>query len=785
MQGQTSSAVSRPGDAASSRWPAVLTIAAALAMPGGPVAAQESRPERAASQQLAQAEARHDFSIAPQPLRSALVEFGSQSGLQVSYPSELAGNLRSPGVSGQLTPTVALQRLLAGTGLSHRFTGPTTVTLEKAPAGEPGVVRLDEVVVTGEKYERSLRDTAASVMVFDQGALEARPSVTSANSLLERVPNITSTGTNNLAPAVRGIDGTGPSQGVDAFFGGVRPRLNVQVDGRPTSYNEVVFGDVSLWDVERVEVFRGPQSTLQGRNSIAGSMVIKTKDPTYEPEISVRGIMGNERNRQMSAAVSGPIIDNQLAARFAFDRQTSESFIKFTPFANVAEPGEFESQTLRGKLLIEPKAWEGFSTLLTLNHSEHTAPQVEFVNEPTEDHVPTTPQMPVFNPRATSGIIDTNWTFGDYSIENKLALTDFGVKRLAPAGDGNVKINGTEVLEEPRFLFSGLDGRLKGVGGLYYFRASQDEFIDTFGGGNFEDKTTTAAAYGEATLTVLGDFDLTAGGRMERENRQRRGVNGPLAVDFDETYKVFLPKAGVAWHATEDLTVGTTVARGYNGGGAGITFFAPFVDYTYEPEYVWNYEAYVRADLLGGRLNLTGNIFYADYKDMQLPFNLGAGSVVIRNADKAVSYGAEFGAKWRALPELQLFAELGLLQTEIKKYPNSGVEGNELPRAPNFSFDVGALYTHSSGIEVGADVRYSDSYFSDVNNRPRGNVDPYWVANAQVGYTVGAARVFGFVNNVFDSGDPVLFDFIGATPAEDSIGILRPRTFGVGLQMTF
>ena len=203
---------------------------------------------------------------------------------------------------------------------------------------------------------------------------------------------------------------------------------------------------------------------------------------------------------------------------------------------------------------------------------------------------------------------------------------------------------------------------------------------------------------------------------------------------------------------------------------------------------MWTYEAYARADLDDGRLSLTGNVFFSDYRDMQLPFDLNPDpdvwAYVVRNADKAETYGAEIGARWQALPELELFGNIGLLQTEITSYPGSGVEGNELSRAPAVTADIGAIWRHSSGLEASVDARYSDAYFSDYLNDSRGKTDPYWVANAQVGYTIGNVRAFAFVNNIFDNDEPIEI-YPGATRADDTANLLQPLTFGIGLHATF
>lgn len=147
---------------------------------------------------------------------------------------------------------------------------------------------LQTVIVTADKLGRSLQDTPASVVVLKAEELERRAGATTTRDVLANIPNIVYTGTGNIAPTVRGVDSTGASQGVDAFIAGSRARLNMQIDGRPASYNEIVFGDSALWDVQQVEVLRGAQSTLQGRNAISGTIATKTKDPTFTTEGAVR-----------------------------------------------------------------------------------------------------------------------------------------------------------------------------------------------------------------------------------------------------------------------------------------------------------------------------------------------------------------------------------------------------------------------------------------------------------------------------------------------------------------
>ncbi|TXL72998.1 TonB-dependent receptor [Vineibacter terrae] len=766
----------------------VMAVLAATFFPAAGVHAQPapaSRPTLVAQTR--------PFNIPAQPLDSALAAYAAATGVQVLYDSRITSGLRSGGVTGPLAPEEALRRLVAGTGLLVRFTGPRAATLERVQASAPDVTTLAPVTVAGEKVQRSLRDTASSVSVFGPADLgRKRPGLSTTNDVMARIPNVVTTESNNLAPAIRGIDGTGPAQGVDAFVGGIRPRITYTVDGRPLSFNEAIFGDLSLWDLERVEVFRGPQSTLQGRNSIAGAVVVKTRDPSLtETEIGGQVIVGNQNQQQYSAVVSAPVVKDELALRLAVDYKAYDSFVHFQGFGGAKDPGDYRSLTVRGKVLIQPEALPGFSTLITVTHQDYRGPQTDIVQKPYREHIPSTPDMPVFEPTATSGVMETTWKISDtLTFQNTFSLADVKVKRLvAQLSDGPAYVHSREILAEPRLQFTGMEGRLKGFAGLYFFRANQDDWLNFNGFNRWDDRTTTLAAYGEATLRVFGNLDLTLGGRFEREHRRRVGGIPPLFdVDFKETYNVFLPKVGVAWHATDELTVGATISRGYNGGGAGVSFNVPFVSYTYKPEYVWSYEAYARAELFDKQLQLTGNVFYSRYKDMQLPFALSPVSTEIRNAKSAITYGAELGARWLALPGLELFGEIGLLKTEILKYPNSGIEGEALPRSPAFTATAGASYKHSSGFDVSVDARYSSSYYSSANantsqpNNPRGRVDPYVVVNAQAGFTYGNARVFAFVNNLFDSGKPVAVWPFGAV---EEANILRPRWFGVGVQATF
>lgn len=641
----------------------------------------------------------------------------------------------------------------------------------------------ETLLVTGEKVKRSIFDTGSSVEVFDSNRISSMPNATQVPDLLRMTPNVVDVGIGNDLPTVRGVDGSGPTTGAGAFLSGTRPRLNLSLDGRSLTYNEQAYGPQSLWDLDRVEVFRGPQSYIQGRNAIAGAIVMASKDPTFEWESAFKGGAGNQHSSQLAAMASGPLVEDQLAFRVSVDRQRRRSDADLPAYEPVGDPREVEATTARAKLLFNPAGLRDLTTKLTFNHFGSTAPQNESLNpQPHPASARHDIRRPVFKSNVNSGIWDLAWEASDgLALENRVIYTDFNINRATAYQLPYADIGGKEVHVEPVVRFGGADSRLHGLAGLRYFHAKQDEFVNIFGGATFKDKTDTNSAFAELTYALTPQVDVTAASRLEREHRQRNGGSKAVRIDFDETYTVFLPKLDVAWKPTDTQTYGAKIARGYNAGGAGITLSSPIVSYTYGSEYVWNYELYTRHHLKDANVVLTSNVFYNDYKDMQLPYYLGENSSVIRNADKVETYGAEIGATWQPRWDFELFGNVGLLKTKIKKFSGSGVEGHELGRAPAYTANMGAKYQFLKGWEVSTNVAFSDSYYSAYDNDSRGRIGSYWSANAQLAYTFAYGRATLFAQNLFDSERRIMVggnDIYTATQQ-------RPRMVGAAVELNF
>ncbi len=222
-----------------------------------------------------------------------------------------------------------------------------TWSLSASVCAEVERQEMESIVVYGEKQERSVQDTAASVAVMNAESLERAPIFT-VRDIFARTANVNSMneGGNRTDFAIRGVrvDGvTGSGNGRTAA---------VFVDGSALGAEATNYGGLGVWDLEQVEIFRGPQGTLQGRNSLMGAIVAKTKDPTFEPEGAVQLQLGQFNTRRYSGAFGNRITDT-LAFRISADRHVTDGEIN-----NVTRDDDRhdyrERNEYRAKLLWQP-----------------------------------------------------------------------------------------------------------------------------------------------------------------------------------------------------------------------------------------------------------------------------------------------------------------------------------------------------------------------------------------------------------------------------------------------
>ncbi|NKJ44137.1 TonB-dependent receptor [Novosphingobium sp. SG720] len=250
---------------------------------------------------------------------------------------------------------IRIHALLAGGALAA-LAIPTAARAEEPeapPAFAPG-----EIVVTGEKAARTLQHTPTSIAVTAADKI-ARETLLSIQDVYARTANLSDT-YGAAGFTIRGITNSGVGGG------GQSDTATVYVDGAPVSRQALYGGPTDLWDVQQVEVLRGPQSTIQGLNAMAGGIVITTKDPSLESWTGDARVLWTDRNdRTFSAAVGGPIITDELGLRLSAERRANRGVIR-----NITRGGyddAMQSLNLRGKLKWTPAALPGFEATASYN----------------------------------------------------------------------------------------------------------------------------------------------------------------------------------------------------------------------------------------------------------------------------------------------------------------------------------------------------------------------------------------------------------------------------------
>lgn len=292
----------------------------ALAQDGsapGPLSAQA--PSTGAPSMGAPSSQTITYAIAPAPLDAALAAFGDRSNLQVLYPAELARGLRSPGVSGTLTREAALARLLAGTGLTFRFTDAATVTLARAAA--PGdSFQLDPVTVEGRQAREDGFGPVPGPIAIRSGAATKidRPIVETPQSIsVVTAQQIAEQGSQTVMQAMRYTPGAftgqvGASNRYDyVILRGFVDRSidNIYLDGLKMMGDDSTYSSFQIdpYFLERIDAIKGPASVLYGRSSPGGLVALTSKKPQFDPSYEIEARAGTSNQRGLGFDLTGPI----------------------------------------------------------------------------------------------------------------------------------------------------------------------------------------------------------------------------------------------------------------------------------------------------------------------------------------------------------------------------------------------------------------------------------------------------------------------------------------------
>ncbi|WP_162888127.1 TonB-dependent receptor [Sphingomonas mesophila] len=661
-----------------------------------------------------------------------------------------------------------------------------------AAAQVPAPLVVDEeIVITGERVTRSLKQTDGSVEVFDRRRLEREPGADRLDELLDSVPNVL-LGNPGQGPSIRGQDTTGPLIDLAAFLGGTRPRTTLNIDGRAASHNELVFGSAPLWDVAQVEVFRSPQSTVEGRNSIAGAIYVRTRSPAFEWEGAARAMSDNRGGRQASAMVGGPLVEDALAFRLAVDGRRARPWSTLADRQRGADPVHDDYGLVRGKLLATPAALAGSRFELTLQHLRSKAPQTVTTLAPFEDRRDPLPIYGIFANRISSATLRGEVPL-DASLD-LLAIASLGqsrFRRFAPRGRGEALNKVADRSLETRIDWAAGDA-LRLSGGIHVLSSRLDQEIDLsaiVGLGAFYDRQTALGLFGEVEWKLSPALSATVSLRRQSDRQRREGaIIGALTlpVDYDRRFAFWLPRAALRWDVNDDLRVGAVVQRASNPGGISLNFV------TGEPELLdaetlWNVELFGRARLLDGRLTLSANMFRNAHRDAQRAIArtfVGPRANLtwfeLYNVARARTEGLEASAEWRPSERLSVRAALGLLRTRISD-GGEGVafDGKSFARAPKRSLTLAADWTPLDRLTLSGRLRHHSGYFSDDLNSAARRIDAGTEADVRAAWSWRSFTLSAYARNLTDAF--AVTYLLSPTVAVPN----KPREIGIGLETRF
>ncbi|CAD5107375.1 TonB-dependent receptor [Zestomonas carbonaria] len=662
-------------------------------------------------------------------------------------------------------------------------------------AAEPDTVEasnvappLGKVVVTAQKREETVQEVPSSISVLS-GDKVRDAALQSANEVTQYIPNAsagTTEGHGRPRWWIRGL-GTG-DQGANT----VSP-VGIYVD-------DVYIANISasgfpLFDQERVEVLRGPQGTLWGKNTTGGAINFISRKPTFDQSGYFKAGIGDYADRVLEGAVSDALVDDRLAARLSFRHQGRDGYNENINDNN--DQGALEDDAVRLQFLarinddleanlnLHARSYHdtgGYSTVSYGLRPDGTN-QFGYRIDPKQGKVNYNAKYEVDIDQVGTNL-NLAWQLGELELTSITAFEHFkrdgfndGDNTPLELQRGYSYADSKQWSQELR-LASPREERLNWVLGFHYFYEDlasenanatlENTYIPrSYNNVSYEHQTESYALFGSTTYSFTDDFSVTAGLRWTRERKdidlirvQNQGqanfgpgdwwkagsVTSPLTVtatqDDSHTWSDYTYDLTPEYRISDNARVYFRYAYGFRSGGynAGVTSQATVA--TVDPEYLTSYELGFKSEWFDGRLNANAALFYYDYEDIQLNIVTAVNNQTVSrlaNGAEGEAYGAELELEAIPVENLHLNFGIGLLHTEFTDYTsgNDDFSGNKFVRAPNVSAVLGADY------RIPLDIGGALILGTDWNTRSR----QYFFSNNQTqsmrsgGYTLGNARV--------------------------------------------
>ena len=659
-------------------------------------------------------------------------------------------------------------------------------------AAEPASAQeIAPITVTGEKINRSLEQTQSSVAVVTDQQLREKQDRDLVD-VFARTPGVyNQSGNENWG--IRGVPVSGfDDQGPATLNGAV----SVFVDGAVQPNRALTLSPMPLWDVDQVEVFLGPQSTTQGRNSLAGAVVIQTRNPTFEPSFSARTNMGSYGEQGAAVAGGGALVDDKIAGRIAVDYQEGDGYIDNVALHDDANPTR--TGNARGKLLILPN--DDLDVLLAYAHSESRKGDNSVMRQNDKiRYYKMTSNTKAYDKLEQDTLsakvdyrLDDNWSLTSLTANTRSdydARLDFD--QSASANQVVLrKQDGDLFSQELRLNYSG--DAVKSFVGAYYGH-NTNNFHDRllfdnilFGTAKGDTTIESKAVFGEINWTFAPRWTLITGLRYDHETNdtdiKQDDFSSPAKLS--KSFDALLPKLGLDYELAANQYLGVMVQKGYRGGGVNVR--AGGGHEGYDPEYTTNYELSYRGSFFDKTLRTRANLYYTDWKDQQVSvLERNTDFVQVFNAGSSDIKGLEVFVEKDLGEQLTLTAGGSITAGKYKDFVTGDgrdMSGEDFLYSPKYKLSLGGIYRWNDRLTLNTDLVYQSTAPSEYEFDTAGQVtgerrsDNYWLVNFNTEYKITKnVAVAGFVKNAFDK------EYITNNRSGDIVDVGAPRTVGLVL----
>lgn len=817
-------------------------------------AALESGP--ACAQAIAQSDLgrRVELDIPAQPLANALMQFSAQTGLDLSVSTDLVEGKQAAAIKGTYTTGEALRALLRGTDLEFVASDGGVVAIKAArpstgsPAGAglQGTQRnteeqsassavLEEILVSANRREESLQDVSASVTAFSTADIQ-RKGFDSFSDFAGSVPGLT------LNESVRNR-GSFNIRGVALNVTGANTQdpVSIYINDTPVSdtFGAIVVPDLRLFDVERIEVLRGPQGTLFGSGSLGGTVRIITNKPdAAKTEAAARVDFGHTQGgalrQRYDAMVNVPLIDDQLAVRAVGYYRDEEGWVKNTILGT-----RNSSEDWGGRVSVSWTPNDAFSIRAEVIHQDSDPEDGDSWNPALgkfkkASHIATGRKAELTNYSLTAA-----YDFVDFATLS--SITTYQESTTASLGDlgdlfgvglpviSNSDPWESEFLVQELRLVSNTQSRLEWVAGAFFIdRETVVDYLlevpglDALLGGvigsdaYFASPITTSsqeiAVYGDLTFKLTDALKVNAGLRKFRTEASysepnRNVLNFATFTYVNTSFKNegedsdYTWRAGLSYDLGDDAMVYGSVSKGFRVGQVNPNNGPSFVDPSdivipeaYTADSTINYELGAKTSWLDRRLVANLAVYYIDWSDIQIDGQrLSDRRTFITNAGAATSQGVELELSARPTRALTLYTTLTFQDAEVTDVPTNiivpAAEGDVLPGLVDFKFTGGFEYRWDLGVNQ-LYVRADGQYIESSPNGLRGNgTNPDYAINesyenvdAAIGVVTRWGEVALYGENLTNNDAYILNQ---GTASINPINTLRPRTAGLRVNVKF